>query len=949
MDYYVQSCKTIPLGIERENLARRIIWMDILQRWKQEYGDNGNVELIARLPETTSPYPVTPTIDGSNIVWDVTEGDVSRHGVGECELRYTIGGVVVQSQIWATYTARSLYAEGSTDPPTPPAKAWFDRMEAEIGDLSELTTEDKSSLVAAINELAAKPAGYKPYPVTLTQSGNKWTADHTLAEVKEALAQGYSPYCVYNSWHIPVTGIEDNFVYYTNWIGDQTSAVFVSQSKSGVTVIARNTFGVDRLANLVDSDGGFGGLNTLIATNPRTAVVYNLGGTPSDGQDLSAMTFPALLWGTATDATARTQTFGLTGAGGDQWRAVHKFDSGSVTFEQVGVAQEETTVTFSLTGETSPVNGAYLLSADKTFAECVTAIMDGKRLRALYSAPEAPELNMWFDSTTVMLDYDGEGKPSDSGSIEFFSLQMSDIHDDIDKFDVVYQICFHNNGETDSAELHYTPRPIFTDAAIGRLQNNTIQVADILDRSAGTVTLTVPESSEKYVKVSDDTPLPQDWIGGIVKLKQKYDGRFIFDVQPFKYNELGDYCMMYDAGVVLFIFSPDSDKGPASIDLPAVVVAYDKYDSGDVVCTSPGIWALNDTDNGYSVKSIRYEAKNKIAARYLPNTTSIFPVKLTFNGDTMKYDSDKTYDEIRDAVNAGNLPVCNYPGGGVYGPNDIVCVYNNNVTYPGSTSECVLFTSGNDEYTYEVLIYNDGRVDYSQKNRNPVMTGASDTEYGSPGLVPRPKIRDKNKFLRGDAAWADPPTDYTLGITSATVGQIAKIKAVDTDGKPTAWEPVDMDAEKFPKFTKLLTHTITQDELESSPTAFVWGTAQIPNLNDFNVFVLSIARPDGTQITFSKWVRLKINNTLMGNICGISQGASPNYVITANRLFGVWISGNYYNPKNISVPVLVAPQSSSTYQSNLPASEPVTSIGFTSYIADYGLTAGIVVELWGAK
>ncbi len=35
-------------------------------------------------------------------------------------------------------------------------------------------------------------------------------------------------------------------------------------------------------------------------------------------------------------------------------------------------------------------------------------------------------------------------------------------------------------------------------------------------------------------------------------------------------------------------------------------------------------------------------------------------------------------------------------------------------------------------------------------------------------------------------------TDKSLGITSATVGQIAKITAVDAQGKPTAWEPVDM-------------------------------------------------------------------------------------------------------------------------------------------------------------
>ena len=34
--------------------------------------------------------------------------------------------------------------------------------------------------------------------------------------------------------------------------------------------------------------------------------------------------------------------------------------------------------------------------------------------------------------------------------------------------------------------------------------------------------------------------------------------------------------------------------------------------------------------------------------------------------------------------------------------------------------------------------------------------------------------------------------DLSLGLTAATVGQTIKVKAVDTDGKPTAWEAVDM-------------------------------------------------------------------------------------------------------------------------------------------------------------
>ena len=37
-------------------------------------------------------------------------------------------------------------------------------------------------------------------------------------------------------------------------------------------------------------------------------------------------------------------------------------------------------------------------------------------------------------------------------------------------------------------------------------------------------------------------------------------------------------------------------------------------------------------------------------------------------------------------------------------------------------------------------------------------------------------------------------TDISLGVTGATVGQTVKVKAVDADGKPTAWEAVNMAA-----------------------------------------------------------------------------------------------------------------------------------------------------------
>lgn len=39
-------------------------------------------------------------------------------------------------------------------------------------------------------------------------------------------------------------------------------------------------------------------------------------------------------------------------------------------------------------------------------------------------------------------------------------------------------------------------------------------------------------------------------------------------------------------------------------------------------------------------------------------------------------------------------------------------------------------------------------------------------------------------------------SDISLGLTAATVGQTVKVKAIDTEGKPTAWEAVDAAGEE---------------------------------------------------------------------------------------------------------------------------------------------------------
>lgn len=71
-----------------------------------------------------------------------------------------------------------------------------------------------------------------------------------------------------------------------------------------------------------------------------------------------------------------------------------------------------------------------------------------------------------------------------------------------------------------------------------------------------------------------------------------------------------------------------------------------------------------------------------------------------------------------------------------------------------------------------------------------------DGDHDDGGLLPAVTAADNGKVLRVvNSAWsaADMPTGGTdMGITGASVGQIAKIAAVDASGVPTAWAPVDM-------------------------------------------------------------------------------------------------------------------------------------------------------------
>lgn len=84
--------------------------------------------------------------------------------------------------------------------------------------------------------------------------------------------------------------------------------------------------------------------------------------------------------------------------------------------------------------------------------------------------------------------------------------------------------------------------------------------------------------------------------------------------------------------------------------------------------------------------------------------------------------------------------------------------------------------------------------------------------------------------------------DVTLGIAGAMVGQIAKITAVDADGKPTAWEPVNMTGGGGYVDTVIADITI-DEEVQSYDTARLTSEKQEALLSADQIFVYAVLKP----------------------------------------------------------------------------------------------------------
>lgn len=159
----------ICLRHQGENDAMRVAFP--LSAFEADWS-GGTPLLLVQRPRSSrdaEAYPVALSVDGHTAYWTVSASDVEYSGYGKAQLQWRVEDVLVKSCIYDTVCVPSLHA--GAEPPDEPSKRWFDAIQAQIGDLSKLTTKAKDNLVAAINEAARSGGGSGGGTIDMRVSG----------------------------------------------------------------------------------------------------------------------------------------------------------------------------------------------------------------------------------------------------------------------------------------------------------------------------------------------------------------------------------------------------------------------------------------------------------------------------------------------------------------------------------------------------------------------------------------------------------------------------------------------------------------------------------------------------------------------------------------------------------------------------------------------------------
>lgn len=203
---------------------------------------------------------------------------------------------------------------------------------------------------------------------------------------------------------------------------------------------------------------------------------------------------------------------------------------------------------------------------------------------------------------------------------------------------------------------------------------------------------------------------------------------------------------------------------------------------------------------------------------------------------------------------------------------------------------------------------------------------------------------------RGGFSWGAQSggSDASLGITGASVGQIAKVTAVDANGKPTAWEPVNMPTGGGETWVQLAEQTLA----EAAKTIAV--ELALPTTH----FIAQLWTPKIEATETPTYFNLGINgavNNLWYYLSAKIPSKEKTAQITAEATYvggGSWAINAYSNAGSafgaatsynqlVVVPIAIKSNSAEVAQS-------VTAEVVANDAAQY-FPAGSVLRVWGTK
>ena len=162
--------RVINIGYEGEDNVTKIIF-----RYDSEWLSHGDGVFKVRVLRNgdTEAYNASEVVDDREVMtltMTVTDIELSVKGHGEMQIAYIGANFVKKSPVYRYNVSRAIDSEVVN----PPQGSIINELVQSVGDLSELTTTNKASLVEAINEVNAKEGG-----------GSSVTVDDELSGVSE--------------------------------------------------------------------------------------------------------------------------------------------------------------------------------------------------------------------------------------------------------------------------------------------------------------------------------------------------------------------------------------------------------------------------------------------------------------------------------------------------------------------------------------------------------------------------------------------------------------------------------------------------------------------------------------------------------------------------------------------------------------------------------------------